>query len=86
MLADNISNENYIKFENLYNTYASKVYGFLNRYTECKEQKDLLMEEIFYRVWKDINSFGVDTEKRLLSIVLFMCRRVLKSSEMNPVS
>ncbi len=78
MLADKKSREDYARFKKLYNTYAPKVYGFISKYAETKELSEQYMEKVFHQVWRDINYFNGNAEKKLMHIVLLVCKPVLK--------
>jgi len=79
MLTDQTLKENYLKFENLYNTFAPKIFGFIMGYTETKEQSEMYMEKIFQQVWRDINYFDSNAEQKLVSIALLICKPAIKS-------
>lgn len=80
MLTHSIEKEEYTKFEYLYDTYAPKLYGFIKTYTRTKEEADQYMEKVFLQVCRDLNYFDSNAEKKLLNIVLLICRPLLKKS------
>lgn len=78
MPANRISERDYIKFDQLYNRHSSKIFGFLKKYCETKEEAEQYLEKVFLQVALDINLLDSNTEKRLLAIVLTICRPLFK--------
>jgi DNA-directed RNA polymerase specialized sigma24 family protein len=81
MLPDFTPEEDYVTFEKLYESYAPKIYGFLCRCTSSKEERNSLTEKIFLRVWKEINYFKSDPERKILMIVLSICKPLFKKQK-----
>ena len=78
-----ISPQDYEKFEGIYNKYAPKLFGFIRRYAETKEQAEQYLQKIFEQVAKDLSYFELNTEKKLLNRVLLICKPLLKSKQSN---
>ena len=71
------SSKDYAKFEYLYNTFAPKLLGFIMKYTETKLQAEEFLINVYHQVLTDINYFDNNPEKKLLKLVLSMCRPAL---------
>ena len=81
MIGHPMPEETYVTFEKLYEVYAPKIYGFLCRSTGSKDERDCFMEKIFLSVWKEINYFKSDPERKILMIVLSMCKPLFKKQK-----
>ncbi len=67
----------YEAFELLYDKYAPKVFGFIVKHTNSKEQAEEFLTKVFLKVWDDIKSFTVHPEKNILRILLSVCKPLL---------
>jgi RNA polymerase sigma-70 factor (ECF subfamily) len=71
------TNDNILRldhFEELYNRYSPKIYGFLLKKVNSKEEAEQLLMDIFLRIWENIDDFKKDPEKRILKEILLISR------------
>lgn len=61
-------------FESLYNKYSPKVYGFLIKQSHSNEQAEELLIKVFLKVWDQITTFTENEEKKIIIIVLSICK------------
>lgn len=78
MFVRQVSHADFAKFQRLYDMYAPKLLGFITKYTDTKQQAEEYLEKVFLCACKDINSFDCNAEKKLLHIVLIVCKPVIK--------
>jgi len=81
MPADHFSSEDYGKFERIYTTYAPKLLGFISLYAHTKEHAEVYLEKVFVQVARDINYFDLNTERKLLNILLLICKPIFEGRE-----
>ena len=65
------------KFKFLYDTYAPKILGFLRRRSETKEGADETLIEIFTEVSLNLTHFDTNAEKKILHLLLTICKSSL---------
>jgi DNA-directed RNA polymerase specialized sigma24 family protein len=61
-------------FENLYNRYSPKMYGFLLKKVSTKEVAEQLLMDVFLRIWENIDDYKKDPEKKVLREILIISR------------
>ncbi len=68
--------DDYEAFELFYDKYAPKVFGFIVKHTNSKEQAEEFLTNVFLKVWDD-KAFSVHPEKNILRILLSVCKPIL---------
>jgi len=61
-------------FEELYNRYSPKMYGFLLNKVNSKEVAEQLLMDVFLRIWENIDDFKDNPEKKILKEILLISR------------
>ena len=61
-------------FEELYNRYSPKMYGFLFKKVNSKEEAEQLLMDVFLRIWENIDDFKDNPEKKILKEILLISR------------
>ena len=69
----------YKVFESLYDTYAPKAFGFIAQYTDTKEEAEVFLKDVFLKAWGDIKNFDEHTEKKIMGILLSVCKPLYKN-------
>jgi len=62
-------------FEFLYNKYSRKVYSFAYSYFKSKEKSEEIVQESFYRIWKNKNNLS--SQKSFNSYVLTIAKNLI---------
>ncbi len=73
------TNYNHEAFELLYDKYAPKAFGFIKQYTNNKEEAEGFLIDVFLRAWDDIKTFDEHTEKKIMKILLSVCKPLYKN-------
>ena len=75
------STDNHHKtFELLYDKFAPKAFGFIVRHTKDKQKAEEYLTNVFLKVWQEIETFGENTEKKFLKILLMTCKPIYKNN------
>ena len=73
-------NASHIKtFEFLYDRYAAKAMGFITPLVDTKEQAEDILTKVFIKVWADLKEFEENAEKKILAVILIICRPIIKN-------
>ncbi len=78
MFSNHIDNDR-TNFEWLYDTYSPKVFGFVTKHSDTKEQAEEYLMNVFLKVWENIKIFDNEAEKKILQIVLMVCKPIYKN-------
>ncbi len=70
----------YNKFELLYDTHAPKMLGFILNYTITKEIAEEYLIKVFLKVWDNIKTFEENVEAKILVIMLSICKPIYQKS------
>lgn len=66
-------------FELLYDKYAANAFGFIMRYADTREQAEEFLMMAFLKVWENIKNFDEDEEKKIMTILLLVCKPIYKN-------
>ena len=80
---DNHQNNVTAKFEQLYDRYSPKIFGFIRQYSASKEEAEEYLINVFCNVHKEINNLEVNDERSIQRIVLLTCKTIFKSQQSN---
>ena len=74
------SNDYHREFEILFDKYSSKAFGFIIKNADTPEEAKEYLIKVFLRIWNDIPKYEEFTEDRFISILLFVCKPILRRS------
>jgi len=69
-------------FEWLYDNYAPRAYGFITQFTDTKEHAEEVMTTVFLKVWAEIKSFDENADRKIQTILLLVCKPILKNKQL----
>ena len=72
----------YCSFEILYDKYSPKIYGYLIKNTNSKQQADELLVNIFLTFWDNFETIDKDSDKQMMKIFLQICKPLYKLNNM----
>jgi RNA polymerase sigma factor (sigma-70 family) len=75
-LVNFLKNKSLEAFSMLYDRYAGALYGFISRTYPNTTQAEALLQEVFVRIWKDIDCYDPSKEKLftwIFRITLSVC-------------
>ena len=80
---DNHQNNVTAKFEQLYDRYSPKIFGFIRQYSSSKEEAEEYLINVFCNVHNEIHNLDVNDERSIQRIVLLTCKSLFKTPKNN---